>query len=185
MPKGKKPVYNGYEEEYLSGADLKEKFVGSFYTGGRHHESIFTLPIPVLLDLVGVEDNKTYRIFIKPYFCRVMKGDTDGLVFFFGYSDFYNKEQISNNDIIDVTICPICKNKLKLKSGRNGEFIGCSAYPSCKFTKNFTNLKTKPPLADSQEIRAKTILQWNAEHINDKDSISSSPKPYEINSRKQ
>ncbi|MFH1489717.1 MAG: type I DNA topoisomerase, partial [Pseudomonadota bacterium] len=34
--------------------------------------------------------------------------------------------------------CPGCKKPLNIKSGRNGLFLGCSGYPECKYTNNFT-----------------------------------------------
>ncbi len=35
-------------------------------------------------------------------------------------------------------VCPQCGEELFVRWGRNGEFLGCSAYPKCKFTANFT-----------------------------------------------
>lgn len=34
--------------------------------------------------------------------------------------------------------CPQCKNILVIRWSKNGEFIGCSKYPECTFTSNFT-----------------------------------------------
>ncbi|MFH0844792.1 MAG: topoisomerase DNA-binding C4 zinc finger domain-containing protein, partial [Pseudomonadota bacterium] len=34
--------------------------------------------------------------------------------------------------------CPECGGLLKIKAGRNGLFLGCSSYPGCKYTTNFT-----------------------------------------------
>ena len=34
--------------------------------------------------------------------------------------------------------CPKCKKELLVRRGRLGEFLGCSGYPKCKFTQNFT-----------------------------------------------
>lgn len=41
-----------------------------------------------------------------------------------------NQQNLSNN------ICPRCGKKLVLRQGKNGSFMGCEAYPQCKFTKN-------------------------------------------------
>ncbi len=50
--------------------------------------------------------------------------------------------------------CPKCKkNKLNIKFGKSGEFLGCSAYPDCAFTSNFERsedgeikiVKAEPP----------------------------------------
>jgi len=34
--------------------------------------------------------------------------------------------------------CPKCQKDLVVRRGRTGEFLGCSGYPKCKFTQNFT-----------------------------------------------
>ncbi|MGA7578081.1 MAG: type I DNA topoisomerase [Desulfobaccales bacterium] len=34
--------------------------------------------------------------------------------------------------------CPKCQKELVVRRGRTGEFLGCSGYPKCKFTQNFT-----------------------------------------------
>jgi len=34
--------------------------------------------------------------------------------------------------------CPKCQKELLVRRGRMGEFLGCSGYPKCKFTQNFT-----------------------------------------------
>jgi DNA topoisomerase-1 len=34
--------------------------------------------------------------------------------------------------------CPKCKKPLVVRNGRMGEFLGCSGYPRCRFTQNFT-----------------------------------------------
>ena len=33
-------------------------------------------------------------------------------------------------------ICPRCGKKLVQRNGKNGQFIGCSGYPNCRFTRN-------------------------------------------------
>ncbi|VAW81284.1 DNA topoisomerase I [hydrothermal vent metagenome] len=41
--------------------------------------------------------------------------------------------------ITDVTLdetCPKCSTALTIKSGKNGLFIGCTAYPDCNYTRN-------------------------------------------------
>jgi DNA topoisomerase-1 len=34
--------------------------------------------------------------------------------------------------------CPQCQKELLVRHGRKGEFLGCSGYPKCKFTQNFS-----------------------------------------------
>ena len=49
--------------------------------------------------------------------------------------DEKNKYFISKN--IDMKICPECGNKLVLRNGKNGKFLGCSNFPKCRYTKNY------------------------------------------------
>ena len=41
------------------------------------------------------------------------------------------KKELANN-----MICPKCGNKLVEKTGKYGNFIGCSNFPKCKYTRN-------------------------------------------------
>ncbi len=61
------PVYNGYEERYLTGAELKTLFHDSYYTSGRHHSVVLGLSIPDYLDIYGIDNHKTYRIFVNSF----------------------------------------------------------------------------------------------------------------------
>ena len=50
-----------------------------------------------------------------------------------------NREHVENiqkmkNDI-ENNVCPRCGKKLVVRKSKNGEFMGCSGYPECKFTK--------------------------------------------------
>ena len=45
----------------------------------------------------------------------------------------YNQSIISN---IEDNICPQCGGSLIKRNGKYGEFLGCSNYPKCKYTKN-------------------------------------------------
>ena len=82
----KKTVYNGYEERYATGEELSKLFKGQYLTTGRHYSVVLGLSIPDYLWFLGVDEQKTYRIFINQSFCRLMKGDTDGLISFFGHT---------------------------------------------------------------------------------------------------
>lgn len=33
-------------------------------------------------------------------------------------------------------ICPLCKNKLTVRMGKNGAFLGCSSFPRCRYTRD-------------------------------------------------
>ena len=39
-------------------------------------------------------------------------------------------------DMVNNRICPRCKGQLVIRQGKHGGFLGCSNYPSCKFTHN-------------------------------------------------
>lgn len=41
--------------------------------------------------------------------------------------------------------CPECKQHLVIKLGRNGNFIGCSGYPDCKYTRNLNPDQPQEP----------------------------------------
>jgi len=48
--------------------------------------------------------------------------------------------------------CPKCKKDLVIRFGKAGEFAGCSGYPECKFTSNFTkNESGKIILSEPEE----------------------------------
>ncbi len=42
--------------------------------------------------------------------------------------------------------CPKCQKELIVRRGRLGEFLGCSGYPKCKFTQNFTRNTQGQPI---------------------------------------
>ena len=57
--------------------------------------------------------------------------------------------------------CPDCEGGLVIKWGKNGEFLGCSNYPECRFTSNFNRNdqgeivleeKTETPVLDLPEV---------------------------------
>lgn len=62
------------------------------------------------------------------------------------YSKEEKKEHISNiqneiskkNESLNNEICPNCGNMLVLRQGKYGNFLGCSNYPNCRFTKSLS-----------------------------------------------
>jgi hypothetical protein len=54
-------------------------------------------------------------------------------------TDISNREHIQNiqktQDQVAHNICPRCGKPLVKRDGKNGSFMGCSAFPNCKFTK--------------------------------------------------
>ena len=46
---------------------------------------------------------------------------------------------VSDKKAVETDIpCPKCKNILVIRFSKNGEFLGCSKFPECTFTSNFT-----------------------------------------------
>lgn len=131
----KKPVYNGYDEQYVNGAELKVMLKDCYYATGRHHSAVLGITIPHYLDSLNVSDSEKYRIFINNAFCRVMDGETDRLISFFGYTPVEKiKFSIDPADVNLPTNCPVCGAPMNFKEGRFGAFLGCSNYPICKHT---------------------------------------------------
>jgi 5-methylcytosine-specific restriction endonuclease McrA len=46
------------------------------------------------------------------------------------------EEKQLQNKTDDPFVCPQCGNKLVWRKGKYGEFIGCTAYPKCRYTRN-------------------------------------------------
>lgn len=51
-------------------------------------------------------------------------------------------KKIKKEKMLDET-CPECGKKLMIRSGRFGDFIACSGYPKCKFTKDLPSKEGK------------------------------------------
>lgn len=152
--KEKRPVYNGYEERYVSGLELKSLFSERYLTAGRHHSTVLGISIPEYLCFLKIDDSKTYRIFLAPHFCRVMKGDTDGLISFFGYTALDCVKLVANpNDIHLEKTCAKCGSPMEFKTGRYGEFLGCSNYPTCKSTTKIPIIGYDNPSFEQMEER--------------------------------
>jgi DNA topoisomerase-1 len=47
------------------------------------------------------------------------------------------KKEMKGEVMTDLP-CPKCTKSLAIKSGRNGLFLGCSGFPECKYTTNFS-----------------------------------------------
>ncbi len=53
-------------------------------------------------------------------------------------------------------ICPECNlGHLKIKTGKYGDFFGCSTYPECKYTANLIN-----PLINVARGECNTKMPW-------------------------
>jgi len=130
----KKPVYNGYEERYVTVSELKTLLQDCYYSTGRHHSTVLGITIPEYLEFLSPDDSQQYRIFINEHFCRIMDVETDHLISFFGYTKLENVKICNHPKTALPKICPKCGMPMEFKNGRYGEFLGCSNYPNCKFT---------------------------------------------------
>ncbi len=131
----KRPVYNGYDEVYCTGIELKKRFEDC-YLLTNHFSTIMSMSIPTYLTLKGIEDEKEYRIFIKDGLCKVMKADTDGHIDYFG---FVHDAKLKKETVFN-TICPECGSQMRIRPGKYGLFVGCSGYPKCTHTEHIPKL---------------------------------------------
>jgi DNA topoisomerase I len=59
----------------------------------------------------------------------------------------------------DIT-CPQCnKNKLAIRFGKSGEFLGCTGYPECTFTSNF--VRDEKGTIELREVEAPQLMDKN------------------------
>lgn len=138
MISDKTKVYNGYEEMFLTGAALKERFHKEFYATGRHHDDITAIKIPDYLELKGIVEEQQYRIFVNDYFCRVMDAETDKPKCFFAHAKPERIELLPGYSLEGMKpICPDCGMRLRIVFGAYGEFLGCTGYPVCKYKTRF------------------------------------------------
>ncbi len=95
-------------------------------------DSSFTAAMEEKLDEIaeGKEDwQKILWDFYGPFIKEIEKG----------------KKDIKSQKVVVPTgeKCPECGNELVIRKGRFGEFISCSAFPKCKYTKNISAPKKK------------------------------------------
>ena len=152
-------VYNGYREALLTGLEIKKKYQDSYLGAYRHRSTYLALTIPQYLDLINIEDHGEYRVFYNEHFCKILSNDTDGELAFFSHAvlNQINFNSGRSNREIALT-CPKCGAMMKFKSGRYGYFLGCSAYPDCKYTSKIPiiggiKIDIFPPRMSNKETR--------------------------------
>jgi len=80
-----------------------------------------------------------------------------------------NIEKVKIEAVKTGEICPDCGGELVIKDGRNGKFIACSNYPTCKFTKSIeVAAKGKCPLCGSGLLVKKTRKNHKNFYVCDK-----------------
>ena len=95
-------------------------------------DSSFTSQMEETLDLVA-EDKADWQKILYDFYTPFMEQIENG------------KKNIASQKVVIPTgeICPECGSELVKRKGRYGEFISCSAFPKCKYTKNLGKTEKK------------------------------------------
>jgi DNA topoisomerase-1 len=97
-------------------------------------DSSFTSNMEETLDEIG-EGKEDWQKVLADFYAPFMKKIEAG-----------KKDIKSQKVVIELDeICPECGSKLLLRKGRYGEFIACSNFPKCKYTKNVNGEETEKP----------------------------------------
>lgn len=83
----KREVYNGYEESFLTGEQIKELFANSYECFGKHHSQVSSHKIDFSKYYSKIKNDVTYRIFLNNDFCMILDKKTDAKLYFFGYTN--------------------------------------------------------------------------------------------------
>ncbi len=98
-------------------------------------DSSFTSNMEETLDLIA-EGKKDWQKVLWEFYEPFMKQIDEG------------KKNIKSQKMAIPTgeMCPECGSELVKRKGRYGEFISCSAFPKCKYTKNLGTTEKKEPI---------------------------------------
>ena len=81
----KREVYDGYQEAYMTGCEIKTFLSDAYSTFGRHHSRISSTRIKV--DAFSkLKDDEKFRVFHNEDFIKIMDGETDKEIYFIGYT---------------------------------------------------------------------------------------------------
>lgn len=86
----KRDVYNGYQEAYMTGLQIKEFLSNAYVTFGRHHSMISSTKID-FNRYPKIKDTTTYRVFFNDDFIKIMNSETDANIYFIGYTNIRPK----------------------------------------------------------------------------------------------
>ena len=97
-------------------------------------DSDFTSNMEEVLDEIG-EGQKEWQKVLKEFYTPFIQKIEDG------------KKNIKSLKVAKPTgeMCPKCGSELLLRKGRYGEFIACSNFPKCKYTKNTDGTEPEQP----------------------------------------
>lgn len=98
-------------------------------------DSNFTAKMEEELDKIE-EEKKDWQKILKDFYAPFIEDIQKG------------KTEIKSQKVLKETdeFCPLCGSNLVIRSGRFGEFVSCSAYPKCKYSKNIG--EKEPELTD-------------------------------------
>ncbi|MDQ7083657.1 MAG: type I DNA topoisomerase [Sulfurovum sp.] len=103
-------------------------------------DSSFTAKMEETLDTVA-EGTTSWQTILKDFYTPFLEKVEEG------------KKNIKSLKIAIPTgeNCPKCKSELLLRKGRYGEFIACSNFPKCKYTKNTDGTEIEGPEETDQK----------------------------------
>ena len=81
----KRPVYNGYQETYMTGREIKEFLSDAYSTFGRHHSRISSTRIKINT-FSKLKDDEEFRVFHNEGFVKIMDSETDKEIYFISYT---------------------------------------------------------------------------------------------------
>lgn len=129
---------------------IVNRFLTQYFT--QYVDYDFTAKLEDELDAIARGEETWIPILEKfwiPFEERVNHVDTD-----------VERKDVTQEAIDEL--CPDCGKPLSIRLGRNGRFIGCTAYPECKYTRNLTEDNTEPTVIEGRvcpECNAPLILK--------------------------
>ena len=127
---------------------IVNKFLTSYFT--RYVDYGFTASLEDELDAVSRGEEDWVPLLEK--FWRPFKDKVD-----------HTEENVRRSDVTQEKIdekCPECGADLVIRLGRNGRFVGCTAYPSCGYTRD---LGDRPERPEPERVEGRACPQCGAD----------------------
>ena len=127
---------------------IVNKFLTNYFT--RYVDYGFTASLEDELDAVSRGEEEWVPLLQK--FWRPFKDKVD-----------YTEENVQRSDVTQEPIdekCPKCDAGLVIRLGRNGRFIGCTAYPSCDYTRDMGDRGEK---AEPERVEGRACPECGAD----------------------